>query len=194
MESASRPAGPPWRCHAHIDTLLDAHKMTPSCTGTDLPTSTLPPTRSMRLLITDTMSINRGGTPSHSASRSRLQQVKVVELASSALLMLNTKPTSSLYFMIVRLRALVSTQVTKSSMWRVMSMAGSDTGDGPTRMWPCSMVVTAWVGVSASHPLPCLLPPPPTHIRHSLGHLQPRDNDREAAARDRRDRHLVLDI
>lgn len=51
--------------------------------------------------------------------------------------------TSSLYFMIVLFLALVSTHVTKSSICLVMSMAGSVIGWGPTRMWPCSMVLTA---------------------------------------------------
>jgi hypothetical protein len=55
------------------------------------------------------------------------------------------KLTSSLYFMMVLFLALVSTQVTKSSNCLVTSIAGSVTGDGPTRICPCSIVLTAWL-------------------------------------------------
>lgn len=44
-----------------------------------------------------------------------------------------SKRTSSLYFMIVRFLALVSTQVTKSSICLVTSIVGSVIGEGPTR-------------------------------------------------------------
>lgn len=84
-----------------------------------------------------------------SVPESHLEQVKVIELGVASVHFLThtlarwaytKRLTSSLYFIIVLLRALVSTQVTKSSMWRVTSIAGSVTGVGPTRTWPCSMV------------------------------------------------------
>lgn len=46
--------------------------------------------------------------------------------------------------MILRLILLESTQVTKSSMFRVTMNAGSVTTSVPTRTWPCSMNVVAY--------------------------------------------------
>lgn len=91
-----------------------------------------------------------------------LQQVEVVELrwhynqsSLSWCLTERKEPqgskitlTSSLYFIIVLFLALVSTQVTKSSVLLVTSIAGSVTGVGPTRIWPCSIVRTASETVS----------------------------------------------
>ena len=54
--------------------------------------------------------------------------------------------TSSLYLAIVLFLLLPSTQVIKSSMLRVIIMAGSVMGVGPTRMCPCSIVRTACGG------------------------------------------------
>ncbi len=45
---------------------------------------------------------------------------------------------------------LVSTQVTKSSMFLVTSNAGSVVGVGPTRICPCSIVLTACMSPCAS--------------------------------------------
>ncbi|RUP43710.1 hypothetical protein BC936DRAFT_136830 [Jimgerdemannia flammicorona] len=57
--------------------------------------------------------------------------------------------TLSLYLSIFLLILLVSTQVTKSSMFLLTRNAGSVMVSGPTRMWPCSTKVTASRTVSA---------------------------------------------
>jgi hypothetical protein len=75
-----------------------------------------------------------------------LHQLKVVQLFISSCIIdriVKLKPTSSLYFMIVLFRALVSTHVTKSSSDLLTNIAGSVTGVGPTRICPCSIVLTA---------------------------------------------------